>query len=538
MEQINNPDNNPSPEEASDIISALRAENDTLRRIIELLPGNVYWKDVEGKFLGCNNNMAEIAKRYSIINLDSRDDIIGKTTVQLFGEELGRPVIEIDSQIMREGKEHTVEEQGLDSNNQPATYLSKKLPVYNGKGKIIGTMGVSFDITDRKRMEQELKIAKEAAEDANRAKSRFVATVNHELRTPLASILGLVDLLKEGDLNDRDMEKITTSIEKSTQYLLNLVNDVLDFSKLDTGKYVVKLAPVNFSHLLTELNDMFQPLIRNRDIELHIKSDPDLPRFLLGDEHILRHILLNFVGNAVKYTKAGQVTVESQILKKTKKYVRIKTSIKDTGIGIPEDKLDDIFKPFQQLNDSWASRNGTGLGLTIVKKLIETMGATMEVQSTVGTGSTFSFTMDCPFPDDNYPIIEKQPLPNLNQELTRQPIVLVVEDDPIIQFIHRKLLINLGCVVDTVDNATDALYFLNETHEMIFLDLSLPDIRGPELIKRIRETTPYTCPIVVISAFIDREEEIACMKAGAVESITKPVSQTRLRELILQYCYA
>ncbi|HSW93848.1 MAG TPA: ATP-binding protein [Gammaproteobacteria bacterium] len=531
MEPIHDPDKDHPSSENSDIISALREENDTLHRIIELLPGNVYWKDTEGKFLGCNKNMAYVA------GVESPDDITGKTTVQLFGEKLGNPVNQIDNQVMREGKEHTIEEQGVTSNNQPAIYLSKKLPVYNKQGKILGTMGVSFDITDRKRMEKELKIAKEIAEASERAKSRFVATVNHELRTPLASILGLVDLLKEGDLNDRDLEKTTTSIEKSTQYLLNLVNDVLDFSKLETGKYTLQLGPVNFSHLLRDLRDMFRPLIRNRDIVLRLETDKNLPNFLLGDEHILRHVLLNFVSNAVKYTKKGRVTIKTQMLQQTEKYVRLKISIKDTGIGIPEDKLDEIFQPFQQLNDTWASRNGTGLGLTIVKKLIETMGATMEVESKPGKGSTFSFTMDYPFPDENYPIIEKKPLPNVNREMTRQPIVLVIEDDPIIQFIHRKLLINIGCVVDMVDNAADALRILNETHEMIFLDLSLPDIRGPALIKKIRETTPYTCPIVIISAFIDKEEEIACMKAGAIESITKPVSQAKLRELILQHCY-
>lgn len=529
MEKVPDTDENPTLKEKNAIISALREENDTLHKIIELLPGNVYWKNIKGEVLGCNKNMIRIAG----------DDIIGKSTTQLFGEENGAAVQLVDEKVMRDGKEHTLEEHGLNDDNQPAIYLSKKLPLYNSQGEITGTMGISFDITERKKMEEELKIAKEKAEISNRVKSQFVAAVNHELRTPLASILGLVDILKGDELTDRDIPRIMSSIESSAQHLLNLVDDVLDFSKLESGKQYLQITPINFRTLLSEIQDLLYPLVKTKDLALNMVIDQNLPPFLQSDVRVLRHILINLINNGIKYTTEGEVTVRVHVLKQNDNEAHLKISITDTGMGIPEDKLDVIFKPFHQLNNTRvrsSSRNGAGLGLTIVKKLAQAIEGTLDVESTLGKGSTFSLTATFTVSDEKIMSPHRKLTPEIQRTIAREPIVLIVEDDPIIQYIHRKLLKNLGCIIDTVANSADAMRILNDTHDLILLDMSLPDGSGYDLIKKIRETTSFNCPIVVISAFIEKEEEAACLEAGASDSITKPLSQAKLKELLARYC--
>lgn len=509
-------------------LAALRAEIDTLHRIIELLPGNVYWKDKQGKFLGVNNNVAKIA------GLQSPSDLIGKTTLDLFPGEIGRLAHLNDQEVLATGIEHSFEEIGPNTKNQPAIYLSKKMPFYNSSGEIMGTLGIALDISERKKMEEELKIAKEKAEASNRVKSQFVAAVNHELRTPLASIIGLVDLLKDEVVQTAESKKIIDSIENCAQHLLSLVNDVLDFSKIETGKHRLIITPIYFEKLISEVCMLMEPLANNKNLALTLEIDPTMPACLLSDARILRHILLNLIGNAIKYTEKGQITIKVAVLKQNKQHAQLKVSILDTGTGIPAEHYNLLFKPFQQLADPKArpsSRNGTGLGLSIVKKLAEMIDATINVESELGKGSIFSFSAK--FAIQNEKITANCTAPLVRNHQLR---VLVVEDDPIIQYIHKKLLVNLDCQVDVVPDAEQALRILNVHHDIIFLDLNMPTLNGHDLIKIIRDTTSINCPIVIISAFIDKDEEIACMQAGANDFVRKPISQAKLKELLMRHC--
>lgn len=519
---------------SAEMISALQAENDTLHNVIEILPGNVYWKSVQGKFLGCNNNMAKVA------GFQSPKDLIGKYTYELFEKNLAASVKQNDDEVILLGKELNYEEKGVNIDNQPAVYLSKKIPLHHSSGELIGTLGLSFDITERKQMEEELKIAKEKAEVSNRAKSQFVAAVNHELRTPLASIIGLIDLLKEENMQTQESKKIIDSIENSAQHLLNLVNDVLDFSKLETGKQDLKITTVNLPTLLSEVYDLLNPLAKNKNLLFVLDIDNNLPTELLTDARILRHILINLASNAIKYTEIGQVTIQVQSLKQTEKHIQLKISIMDSGLGIPADKLDMIFKPFQQLTESQtrqSSRNGTGLGLTIVKKLAEAIEATLHVESQWGRGSTFSVTAEFAIPHEKTLDSLQIPFSHPRKKSIHKPRVLIVEDDPIIQYIHKKLLTHLASHVDVVSSATEAINILNHHHDIIFSDSSLPDISGCELIRTIRQKTSFKGPIIIISAFLDKTEEVECFKAGANDFVSKPISQAKFKELLNHHCF-
>lgn len=518
-----------------EINSTLQSRNETLQNIIELMPGNVYWKNLEGTILGVNNNLAKIS------GMNSPADMVGKTILELFGQSFADYAQKYDQIVYDLGKEYSHEEAGLTLDNQPAVYISKKIPLYDSSGKLNGTLGVSVDITDRKKMEQELLIAKEKAEISNRIKSQFVAAVNHELRTPLASIIGLVDLLKVEKLHEPEGKKIIASIENSAQHLLNLVNDVLDFSKLETGRQQLQITPVNFKMLLSEIQDLLDPLANNKELVLSYTIDPHIPSFLLTDIRILRHILINLINNAIKFTETGHVSVHINVLQQIDKQVQLKIDISDTGIGISQDKLELIFKPFQQVNETnikSSSRNGTGLGLAIVKKLAKAIQATLHVESQLGQGSTFSLTADFAIADEKMIQAQRKSLNKTHKPKENKLRALVVEDDPIIQYIHKKLLTNLGCEVDVVSNANDTLKILKNNHDIIFLDMSLPDLTGYELIKTIRQTTSINCPIVIISAFLDKDEEITCLDAGADDFLCKPISQAKFKELLMHHCHA
>lgn len=513
-------------------IKSLKSEIEILRNIIALIPGNVFWKDKNKAYLGCNNNVAQLA------GFNSPKEIIGKQNSDFMNNSLAALTEQTDFDVYTTAKEKYIEERGFNLKHEPAIYLTKKLPLFDQQGETIGILGVSFDITERKKMEKSLTAAKKKAEALSRAKSQFLAVINHELRTPLASIIGLVDFLKRGQLPAQEEKNIVEAIENCSKHLLSLVNDVLDFSRLETRKYKLHLNIVNLDALIYEIYSMLTPLAQDKGLELQVKSHENMPKNILTDSRILRQILINLIGNAIKFTEKGCIILEIE-------QDEGKTCFKvtDTGQGIPQDKLDLIFEPFQQLEDAYArqsSRSGTGLGLAIVKKLAALIKAKVAVVSKVGKGSSFSLigkfeTREheeaCLINPFIKPKIKKI---KVQKTFTVKPHILLVEDDPIVQYVHKKMLTDLGCIVDTVSHGRDALIKLKE-HNMVFIDISLPDMSGFEVIKAMRTKSAHPqVPIIALTVYTGKEEKLACIKAGADEFATKPISQLHLKKLLLR----
>lgn len=532
-----------------EIITNLKSENKMLHNIIALIPGNVYWKDKDGRFLGCNNNVAQI------FGYSSAKEIIGKLNKDLFDFKLASLTDRIDKEVNITAKEQYVEEKGLSSLKKPAIYLTKKLPLFDDNSQVIGILGVSFDITERKKMEEDLKIAKKRAEASSRAKSQFLAVVNHELRTPLTSILGLVDFLKQNNLPIEEEKNIIEAIENCTQHLLSLVNEILDFSRLETGEYNVRIDTVSLNAILYEVYGITKTLAKKKGLELRIESGPNVPKTILTDSRILRQILINLVSNGIKFTDKGHVTIRLNSLGKTSHRTKLEIMVVDTGSGIPANKLNLIFEPFKQLEDAYtrqSSRAGTGLGLTIVERLAALLDAVINVESEPGKGSAFSLIGEFKTLDGesaagpHVMIIEKLRKKSTQKTsivkkisspstLPKKPSVLLVEDDPIVQYVHNKMLTDLGCEVDVVSNGFEALNIL-KNHDIIFVDISLPDISGFEVIKTIRERSKNTkVPIVALTVYTGKEEKLACLNAGADEFTSKPISQTHLKKLLIRY---
>lgn len=535
--------------EKDEIIRILQTENDILTNIIAMIPGNVYWKDRAGRFLGCNNNVAQI------LGFISPKEIVGKYNKDLFASDIAHPLNDLDEEILITAKEKYIEETGVNIALQPAIYLSKKLPLFNPAGEVIGILGVSFDITERKKMEQDLKIAKEKAEASNRAKSQFLAVINHELRTPLASIIGLVDFLKQDNMAQEERQNVIGAIENCTEHLLNLVNEVLEFSRLETGKHTLHLTTINLSEIISEVCNITKTLATRKNIALRVISGENVPKYLISDARVLKHIMINLVSNAIKFTDHGHVTIALHVREQSTEMCELEISVKDTGLGIPADKIDVIFEPFQQLEDAYtrqSSRAGTGLGLTIVERLAKLIHARIHVQSKPGLGSQFSLICRFTLPEHTEIIqpqvlVLEEPLKNEKAKaLSRRkskaitshgatPRVLLVEDDPIVQFVHHKMLNDLGCHVDIAAHGNAALTLFNH-HDIVFVDISLPDISGFSVIEKIRENkdTAQT-PIVALTVYTGKEEKQACLAAGANEFISKPVSMAHFRKVLKRH---
>ena len=520
-------------------ITSLKKENATLQNVIAHLPGNIFWMDETGNILGINKNNA------LIFGYASPEEVLGKNLNELIGNSLTNKLNLINQEVFATGQELYLEEHGFDIHKNPAIYLTQKTPLFDETGNATMILGVAFDITDRKRMEEELKIAKEKAETANDAKSQFLAVVNHELSTPLAGIIGLIQILKQDNLPLHEKEKIITSVENCTYYLLSLVNDILDFSRIEKGKYNLSLTYVNIMTIIDEIYDIMNVVAENKKIELQIKIIKPITKTILTDARILRQILMNLVSNAIKFTEKGSVTLEINAddhLHTT----QLQIAIIDTGPGIPENKLTFIFEPFQQLEDAHtrqSSRRGTGLGLTIVKSFSNLLSTEIKVKSTLGQGSRFSIIGEFKTGSDIIPIahtstlktrqIHKENIPLSEKKLKKKPHVLLVEDDAIIQYVHQNTLSDLGCDVDVAANGLEAMKLL-ANHNIVFVDLSLPDISGFEVIRRIRKIN-QTIPIIALTVYKGKEEKQASFKDGANEFVNKPISKEELFEILLRY---
>lgn len=514
-------------------------EEISLESILTLMPGNVFWKDKHGKYLGANNNLAKL------LGLSKPQDIVGKTNSDIMNTSYATKLDQIDQDCINSSTKSFYEEPGFDEKGEPAIYFTQKLPLHNDKGDVVGLVGISMDITERKKIEQELQIAKEKAEASNQAKSQFLAVINHELRTPLTGILGLVKMLKTTTtLNQEEYSSIIHNLDNCSQYLLTLVNDVLDFTTLDAHKEHLKLLSTDLNKLVQDVVGILSSLAKNKGINLLFHIDEKIP-LVLTDPKSIRQILINIAGNAIKFTDTGSVTISVSQTKITSTDIILEIKVSDTGYGIPSDKLDIIFEPFKQLEDTYirhSSRSGTGLGLAIVKRLTDALNWTIRVESELKKGSTFIINGKFPIaPEQQMTMtLQKSPTNSLLAKtvLAHKRRALLVEDDKIVQLIHRRMLTDLDCDVELADCGQEALSLLGE-HDIAFVDIGLSDMTGFELIKAIRdyqEKHQRIFPVIALTGYTGEQERLACLAAGADEVAVKPISIEKLGELLDKYC--
>ncbi len=353
-------------------------------KIIAALPGHIYWVDKNNIYLGCNNVQAES------LGLASPQEIIGKTTGDLLKDpEQASRITAINHEVMESGKLVTIEERATMINGE-GIYLSQKTPILNDDNEVIGMLGVSFDITERKKMEQQLIQAKEAAEIANQVKDEFIRNMEHDIRTPIAGMIGICQVLRHLEI-DPQKRTLLLDIENASQELIQYFNEVLEFSHVESGGVQVVLKRFDLKELIKTVYDIELPAAKNKKLALTADYPEEFPSILIGDKYRIQRILINLVSNAIKFTQEGFVRIKIESLTKmSKKEVILKILIEDSGIGIPEEKQNALFEKFNRGEPS--NRNihrGHGLGLPIVKQFIHELEGEIEVKSEAGKGTQF-----------------------------------------------------------------------------------------------------------------------------------------------------
>ena len=390
-------------------------------------------------------------------------------------------------------------------------------------------MLVTEDITEQKIYEQTLRDALDAAEAASRAKTEFLGNMSHEVRTPLNGILGIAQLLRRGETLPAQ-ERYLRLLQESGTRLLRIVNDVLDFSRVEAGHVELSEEVFDLWQLVNDLVELHRPQATNRGLELATYMDPAPPRPLIGDEQRLSQVILNLLSNAMKFTEAGRVQVDLRVIEALEESVALRLSVSDTGIGMDQVQLDSLFQRFAQGDASRTKTyGGTGLGLAICKALVEAMGGTITVDSQEGRGSTFSFDLRLPCGAVDQTTTEGQKRVSNDWQGAR---ILVVEDDPVNQMVVQAMLESLGCSSELAANGVEAIDRAAEGgFDLIIMDLHMPHMDGLQAAAALRETGDDT-PIVALTANILPKTPRECLAAGMNDYLAKPTTLEDLEECL------
>jgi CheY-like chemotaxis protein/two-component sensor histidine kinase len=370
---------------------------------------------------------------------------------------------------------------------------------------------------------------------ADRAKTAFLATISHEIRTPMNGVLGMTEVMLQGELPEEQRERLGV-VQRSGQLLVSLVNDLLDITRLESGMLAIERAPFELQDLLSDVRALAAPLAAAKGLQLDVELDPALPRAVLGDSHRLAQVLNNLVSNAVKFTTTGSVRLA--VSREVAEQVRF--SIVDTGMGIDAAVLPRLFSLFQQADSSTTRRfGGSGIGLALSQQLVGLMGARIAVASTPGQGSTFSFSLALPRSAQPAPRPSPQrPGPLLAKGSDR---VLVVDDNPINLRVAAALVERAGFQVDLARNGQEALDAVSRAAQpfaVVLMDCHMPVMDGFEATERIRALhgPAARTPIIALTASAAPEDLAACQRAGMNDCVTKPVSFAELKAAIGRQC--
>ncbi len=522
-----------------------------LQQVLMLIPGNVYWKDTGGHYLGCNAQQLHVARKKSL------DEILGKTDKDLYPKEIAGCIMQTDKEIIEKRQEKTLEEIGVDNLGAETVYLTKKSPLYDEFGQVVGLIGIGVDISEKKKAEQSIISAKEAAEAASQAKTEFLENMRHDIRTPLSGMVGCARIIKSEADDPEKVSEYAEDLIQSSEALLNFLNKVLEGIKVANGEMPLIKKKFDFKKTVQAIINLNKSLATKKNLDLTLEIDEKIPPYLVGDPIRLQRIVLELVANALRFTQQGSVDIKIKKLKKnTNQQTIIEITVKDTGIGIPANKQDEIFTPFTRLTPSYQGiYKGLGLGLSIVKQFINDLDGEIYVESKVKKGTIFTcrIPLQVPLIMDNVGVedislaTENEIYINKNNSkinaaqssydsASNQKRLLLVEDDKLAAKIAQSILAELDCSIDVAPDAKTALENIqNKDYQLILMDIGLPDMDGIALTHRIRlqqwQRTDTT-PIIGLTAHIDVENRQRCLDAGMNTVILKPLNKDTAKELL------
>jgi PAS domain S-box-containing protein len=495
-----------------------------IRTLFDNLEDQFYYKDRRSRVMG--GNKAWLKSR----GVDSIEELLGKTDLDLHPAPLGQQLYDNEQRQMEAGETTRIRERHVRENGDVQYLESIKCPMKNDQGEVIGLAGVSRNITRQVENEKKMIQAQQEAEAANKAKSSFLAMMSHEIRTPMNGVIGAASLLLGTDL-DPHQEEFVHTIEVSGENLLSIINDILDYSKIEAGKIELETAPFSLRECIEDVFDLFTETAARKNIELIYHVESDVPPAVKGDITRIRQILVNLLGNALKFTHEGEIslTVEPLLLSEKSGEHRLKFAVRDTGIGIPDEAKARLFEAFTQADASSTRKyGGTGLGLTICRRLIELMDGKIWLESKVGEGSVFFFTLNLPVAEK----IEKRGT-ILPVEALRGKRVLVVDDNETNRRLLSGQLAQWGMLSEAFASPIKALAHLqtgSSHYDLALIDYQMPEMDGAELAEQIHRTeATRPLPIIILSSSYEHIPKTAAVTA----QLSKPVKQSKLCEQLL-----
>ena len=495
---------------------SIKLQEEKYRNIIANMNLGLLEVDLNDVIIYANHSFCEMS-------CFSMEELKGQTATDLFVNDEHKNIIFEKNNKRRESISDGYEIEVKDKFGTPHWWFVSGAPNYNDKGQLIGSIGIHLDITEQKRLEQELAKAKSIAEAAAKAKELFLANMSHEIRTPLNVIIGMVRQLNKEVLTSAQHFYVKQS-ESSAKHLLTILNNVLDIAKIESGDMEILHLPFSPSALSYNVHSIMFSQAKDKNLDFKLNVSPNIKPVLIGDETRLRQVLINLLGNAIKFTEKGSINLSVQLISEEIDGQILRFEVADTGIGMSANFVSKIFDKFSQEHDTSNRKyEGTGLGMAISNDLLTLMGGTLQVESIKNQGTTFSFELTFPISNTNHLIVNHQ---KINQGSFIGKKALLVEDNEMNRFIAMQSLDYLGFKTVEAENGLIATELIQkENFDLILMDIQMPVMDGAEAATYIREELKKSTPIIALTANAFKHDIDLYLKKGMNDFITKPYDE-------------